>query len=262
MDQSSCDIANKKFPPDHLRVFVYQGDVKENLITTKEKIKHLLFAFSSIDAISEDFLHGLPDVENLVLNGNQKFPKLTKCFFQSFPKLTLIYVHNNEDLEIETDALTDLDKLKILSIQGLKYQELNGDVFKGLPNLKRLSMVKCDITSLEQNTFKDNKNLEEINLSSNNLSGFTPGTFEGLEKLKELSLQNNKLGNIDWSQFSTLPSLEYLDLCDNQMTKFDVAKMKELFPKIQKINIMSNCFIEEELVAIEGELMGLGIKIE
>ncbi|XP_044763337.1 P-granule-associated novel protein 1-like [Coccinella septempunctata] len=262
MEQSSCDIANKKFPPDHLRIFVHQGDVTKDLITTRDKIKHLLFAFSSIENISEDFLGSLPDVENLVLNGNQKFPKLTKCFFQKFPKLTLVYVHNNEDLEIDKDALTDLDKLKILSVQGLKYQELNEDVFKGLNNLKRLSVVKCDISNIERNTFKHKENLEEINLASNNLTGFEPGTFEGLDKLKELSLQNNKLGNIDWTQFNTLPSLEYLDLCDNQMTKFDVAKMKEMFPKIQKINIMSNCFTEEELEVIENELMGLGIKIE
>ncbi|XP_045468206.1 P-granule-associated novel protein 1-like [Harmonia axyridis] len=262
MDRPSCDIANKKFPPDHLRIFIYKGDVEKDLITTKEKIKHLLFAFSSIESISDDFLQSLPDVENLVLNGNHKFPKLTKCFFQNFPKLTLIYVHNNEDLQIEEDALTDLDKLKILSIQGLKYEQLNEYVFKGLNNLKRLSMVKCDISKLEQNTFKDNQNLEEINLSSNNLTGFQLGTFDGLDKLKELSLQNNKLGNIDWSQFSTLPSLEYLDLCDNEMTKFDVAKMKEMFPKIQKINIMSNCFTEEELTGIENELISLGIKIE
>ncbi|KAK9892368.1 hypothetical protein WA026_019821 [Henosepilachna vigintioctopunctata] len=262
MDPSSCDIVNKKFPPDHLRIFVYQGDVKKDIITTEGKIKHLLFAFSSIESISEEFLQALPDVENLILNGNQKFPKLTKYFFQNFPKLSLIYIHNNEDLQIDDDALTGLEKLKILSVQGLRYSELNKNVFQGLENLKRLSMVKCQIENIDEESFQHMKNLEEINLSSNNLHRFKFGTFEGLEKMKELSLQNNKLGNLDWTQFNILPTLEYIDLCDNNMTKFDVAKMKEMFPKIQKINIMSNCFTEEELERVENQLMILGVKIE
>lgn len=259
--EESSDISSKKFPPDHLRIFVHQGEITKELIKTTEKIKHLLFAFSEIDNITQDFLQSLPDVENLILNGNQKFPKLTKSFFQNFPNLTLIYIHNNENLEVEENAFSDLPHLRILSLQGLNIPKLTGKTFENL-NLKRLSMVKCNIEVVDEDSFSSMTNLEEINLSSNKIKEFVQGTFKGLHKLKELSVQNNDLGNLDVTKLDPLPSLEYVDLCDNKMTKLQTERIKELFPKLQKINAISNYFSETEIDNITKNLSGLGINLE
>ena len=142
-------------------------------------------------------LEGLSHLEYLDVGGN-KLRELPENIFWHTPRLTELYLNDNNLAEITDSSLNGLhESLKFLS---LEYNDLSNLTLEDFPHLEEL--------------YADgNKQIDQI-------------SFKHLPKLKRAFLKNNGLPDLDFG-ILTLPELEYADLSHNRLGN-NAEKLKDM----------------------------------
>lgn len=185
------------FDDDTYKIFISnsKGNITKEKLTTKKDVGVLDISFATVEAIAPDSFCALPNLKNLYINGNSKFPRVTKELFQCNTKLayaTLI-AYDDAKQEMDRNAFTDLKELLMLRINGIMIKQVGKDMFTGL-NLEILNLVSCNISEIDADAFSTLPNLKELHLGHNMIKNFKPGTFSNLPKLNDLQLNKNEIG--------------------------------------------------------------------
>lgn len=215
-----------------------KGNITREKLTTKKDVSLLDISFATVESIAPDSFCALPNLKYIYLNGNSKFPRVTKQLFQCTPKLTdvTLIAYEEAQQELDRDAFTGLKEVTTLRINGVYLKNIGKDMFTGL-NLEILNLVSCNVSEIDADAFSGLPNLKELHLGHNLIKKFKPGTYQNLPKLTELQLNKNEISAINWEDWSTLPSLKNIDFADNPLTTCDVSKIKEYFPQIKSCNL-------------------------
>ncbi|XP_044766275.1 chondroadherin-like isoform X2 [Coccinella septempunctata] len=252
------------FDDDTYKIFIHntKGNITREKLTTKKDVGLLDISFATVEAIAPDSFCALPNLKTLYINGNTKFPRVTKQLFQCNAKLTYATLVANDDSgqEVDRNAFTDLKELNTLRINGVELKRIGKDMFTGL-NLEILNLVSCKIGEIDADAFSNLSNLKELDLGHNLIKSFKPGTYQNLPKLNELQLNKNEIGAINWDEWNTLPSLKTIDFGDNHLTVCDVSKIKEYFPNIHSCNL-GDAFNKTRKAEIIEESKKLNISIK
>ena len=201
-------------------------------------IIHLDLSQRDIVALHPGDLEGLSNLESLDMGGN-KLRELPKDIFLHTPKLTELYLNDNNLSEITTSSLNGLHKnLKFLSVE---YNELAVLVLEDFPRLEELHA-------------NENKMVHKI-------------SFKNLPQLKRALLKNNGLYNLDFGILA-LPELEHADLSYNRLQNHaeklkNMANLKTaildhngviqfpialLYSGIEVLSLNSNRFTTESII--------------
>ncbi len=142
-------------------------------------------------------LEGLSHLEYLDMGGN-KLRELPENIFWHTPRLTELYLNDNNFTEITDSSLNGLHKrLQFLSVE---YNDLSNLTLEDFPHLEELYAG-------------ENKQIDQI-------------SFKHLPKLKRAFLKNNGLPDLDFG-ILTLPELEYADLSHNRLGN-NVEKLEDM----------------------------------
>ena len=188
-------------------------------------IIHLDLSQRDIVALHPGDLEGLSNLESLDMGGN-KLRELPKDIFLHTPKLTELYLNDNNLSEITTSSLNGLHKnLKFLSVE---YNELAVLVLEDFPRLEELHA-------------NENKMVHKISLKN-------------LPQLKRALLKNNGLYNLDFGILA-LPELEHADLSYNRLVDSNVAQLKGM------ANLKTAILDHNSVIQFPSDLLYSGIEV-
>ncbi|XP_045463266.1 leucine-rich repeat-containing G-protein coupled receptor 5-like [Harmonia axyridis] len=257
-------VCGDPFDDDTYHIYIHstKGNITKEKLTTKKDVGVLDISFATIEGIEPSSFCALPNLKTLYINGNSKFPRVTKELFQCNPKLSYVTFVAYEDAhqQMDRNAFTDLKQLNLLRINGVIFKRIGKDMFTGL-DLEILNLVSCNIEEIDADAFSTLTNLKELHLGHNQLKNFKPGTYQNLPKLTELQLNKNLIGAINWEEWNTLPSLKSIDFADNPLTVVDVSKIKNYFPKIHSCNL-GDAFNKSRKAEIIEESKKLNVSIK
>lgn len=238
------------FDDDTFKMFISstKGTITKKKLTTKKNVTYLDISFSTIEGIEPDSLCAIPNLQTLFINGNAKFPKLTKQLFSCTKDINYISFDADQGFnqEYDRDTFNDLSKLTFLKINDVNISHVGKDLFKGL-DLELLNLVSCKITTIDADSFSMLPNLKGLHLGHNYIKSFKLGTFANLPKLTELMLNKNEIDELKWENWDTIPSLRKLDFGDNHIKVCNVTAIKIKFPLIKFFNAGGNFGREEEI---------------
>ncbi|XP_037300759.1 leucine-rich repeat neuronal protein 1 [Manduca sexta] len=176
------------------RVFVGIMDSKVGFLPFF-KLRYLSLANNDIHSLAQDVFVFMSDLTTLDLSGNP-----------------LGYID-----QVTMGAITDLEDLRELNLNGCKLETLPAGIFRRQHRLKRLDLSNNKFTTVPL-SLGEAINLEYLDFSRNPIEIFNESSpISNLKKLKELHLnQLAKLQTVTDGALSGLSNLEVLDLSFNQ----------------------------------------------
>merc|ERR1719450_1451005 len=137
------------------------------------------------------------------------FPILPSSLFsaENVPNIHSITVGVSGNLNLQTDAFKDLERLTELEISASKIEIIQSYAFNNLPSLTSLELSDINIVRIEEDAFKDLHSLQSLMITSSDIEEL-PRIFSNSPNLTEFSLTRSKLKMIEENAFSGVPSLE------------------------------------------------------
>ncbi|XP_018571853.1 peroxidasin-like protein [Anoplophora glabripennis] len=194
-------------------------------------VKSLDIQFSSIDNFS---LKATP-VDILYLMYNLKFPTLSADFMKKCcQNMKILYVVENNRLEIEKGAFKNMKDLTHLTISKQNITNLSRDFFEGLEKLAYLNLKENGILDIDESTFENLTELNHLILSYNNFTNLKSKTFQKLKVLEVIELQGLNFSNFNMTIFNNQKELKVLELPTELIKKkLELSEIIEIFPKLE-----------------------------
>lgn len=122
-----------------------------------------------------------------------------------------------------------------------------------------LNLSKMPVTDLDFATISQFVNLERLNLNGTDISGEKLSQLTSLKKLQSLAISNTSVGESGLTPLLKLPKLTEIFVWNTGLSSVDIAKLKELNPKItfeegyipsddEKIRLNSPIVVNEERI--------------
>ncbi len=159
--------------------------------------------------------------------------------FAGLPKLTEIWLNNNQLTSLPSDLFDGLSALEILQLGGNQLDTLHSDVFNGLPALWFLDLSNNHLTSLSAGAFNGLPALEKLVLGANPLSTLPAEVFDGLPALWFLDLEAIQLSSLPAEVFNGLSALEELNLEANRLSTLP-ADVFDGLSSLTELTLMAN----------------------
>lgn len=121
----------------------------------------------------------------------------------------------NSIATLQKTDLTDLQKLKIISINDNVIETVDPEVFRPLKTLRYLYLNNNHITSLHYQTFRWAKALKYLFLQNNRIYYMDPHLFKHVIKLKVLDISRNYLKTLEPNTFKTNRVLSWVNIRNN-----------------------------------------------
>lgn len=121
----------------------------------------------------------------------------------------------NSIATLQKKDLTDLQKLKIISINDNVIETVDPEVFHPLKKLRYLYLNNNHITSLHTQTFRWAKALKYLFLQNNRIHYMDPSLLKHVMKLKVLDISRNYLKTLEPNTFKTNRVLSWVNIRNN-----------------------------------------------
>ena len=170
-------------------------------------------------------LESLRGMENLPLSpfvtlinlSHNQITDLDGCSFTQFPKLTKLWLNNNQLQAADFSAIEGLDLLEFLDLAGNNIEEVAAQSFSRLSKLQLLVLNNNKITQLPG--LEGLTDLRELHITNNKLRVLDLEQFSQLSMLYILNAGFNAIASVSPKKEGVLPCLEVLFLNDNQLTE-------------------------------------------
>ncbi|KAG1682481.1 Vesicle-associated membrane protein/synaptobrevin-binding protein [Nymphon striatum] len=187
-----------------------------------KKLKSALNGTSVLDLslknqrkLSENFLHGLNQLEGLLLNG--PIVKIDKNAFQGSEDSLKFFDLRKSNLQSIPDCFSGMKRLTALSIQYANIKSLTKKEMNTLPVTVNNMFLNYNIISkIETGAFESLTNLMILSLSNNLISSF-PDEGRIPPKLKRVYLNYNKFTHVTMSLLKELPNGSIVVLSSNKI---------------------------------------------
>ena len=173
--------------------------------------------------------------------------------FSGLVSLEVLYLSNNNLVDLPEGIFQELGKLKQLSLRNNSLTSLPRGIFEGLTSLEVLWLGGNPLTSLPGGIFKEVGTLKQLFLGGNSLTSLPQGIFEALTSLEVLTLGPNPLTSLAEGVFHRLGNLNYLDMSRISLTAIPEGLFGGL-NKLETLNLSENRLIR----LTEGVFKGLG----
>lgn len=155
----------------------------------------------------------------------------------------------NKIESIEKDDISNMTRLRLLTLNDNSIAQIHNDVFKDARNLKEIWLTSNKLTSLpkswpaglvklfvnsnkikkiEQDTFGKNLNLEYLTLEMNEITKIAEKSFSQLNSLTYLNFQGNKLAQLSKDAFVGMSKLQVLTLANNPIANIEAKALGNL----------------------------------
>lgn len=180
-------------------------------------IRELDLRSNNIDSIDNGDLMHLVKLEKLILTSNRLAYINEEAFTDS--EIQELYLNNNRLKSVPKEALLQLSKLVILSMDNNPIVNLYENSIPSHVNLKKLSL--CNMPKLRivhRHAFTNMPELLQINLFQNpRLEYIHPESFSNCESVETLHVHSNSLRGLDESILTSLPALKELSIYNNKI---------------------------------------------
>nr|XP_054928922.1 leucine-rich repeat-containing protein 15-like [Dermacentor andersoni] len=211
------------------------------------ELKELDLSYNEIETISEDYLQGLPNLEDFLLTTN-KIKHLPRNLFRNTTRLKTVKLSNNQLSSI--DGLFDrLHHLEVLHLMHNLIRDADSLVKSKLPNLKKVRLDENNLSVITKFA-PSNFRMRELNLRQNSITRIESSAFMPLTDLVILNLAHNSISYVNESIFSFSSKLEYLNLSRNKLITLTGA-----FNRVRQIRGLQLSF--NNIDNITGVLSGL-----
>lgn len=188
-------------------------------------------------------------LKRLYLDGND-MPYINYGSFNNLWNLEVLDLALNRIVDVETDALSRLDKLHSLYLYGnmLTTFEFSWFTTSNIRSpLKRLYLNNNNIKTLQRNTFSIFPNITHIYLQFNQIGYIGNNTFNNNRQLNTIDLSFNHLSNISPNIFKDVPivhkfliSFNNISYINEQLFRRTYIKSVSLHPNIW----LCSCYLE------------------
>ncbi|KAL6438881.1 hypothetical protein ACFW04_003741 [Cataglyphis niger] len=175
----------------------------------------IFLAENLLTHLSRNALSKYPKIRLLYLDNNN-IVELEKGAFLYQTELFWLVLTNNRIRQILPGHLTGLDKLETLRLDQNKIVTAN---FSDLENSTTVYLIDLSKNMLTESTLKlpQLPTLGEIILDGNRFESITEDLFAGCPALKSLSMEDNSITNINENAFRNLQQLVELNLAYNRI---------------------------------------------
>uniref|UniRef100_F1L2C8 Leucine-rich repeat-containing protein 70 n=1 Tax=Ascaris suum TaxID=6253 RepID=F1L2C8_ASCSU len=154
------------------------------------KLHQLYLEYNHLSDLPAAVFDEMPNLEKLVLDGNSKLSLKRKLFSSNLDRLKILSIDDCNISNLDDDLFDDLISLEELSIRNNPFTEVP-KALSDIPSLVSLDMSFTDVTELQVNTFSKNKKLKNLILDSlKYLYIVHDCAFCGLDALENVVLSN------------------------------------------------------------------------
>lgn len=205
-------------------------------------LKHL---YLSNNAMKFANLKYFRNIEILIADKNM-FMNLNKnyCFDYSLcvtdmPKLKILSVSNSLLDRIDPDFFGHMTELTTLNLSSNSLNNNVDGLFDDCISLQNLNLDNNRLTNIS--VFKKQSNLYIFSAKKNNIEYINSEDFINMTNLRQLHLSNNNISNIDKNTFSSLKLLEELHLAYNFLTNLP-AEWSNNLKSLRYLDVTGNKF--------------------
>lgn len=154
-------------------------------------------------------------------------------------ELSILYLNQNEIVEIEDNSFYDLRNLGTIYLERNRLKRISRRTFAGLPELAHLDLYTNEIETIEDGAF-DLPKLRALYLAQNKLKSLSNSIFDRLPNINVLSLKENNLRHIGRSLYR-LSSVEFIALDNNPIEDIDLVAFAHL-PNLNSLTLERSGF--------------------
>lgn len=203
------------------------GVLKKNDFPVMSNIRRMEFVFNNLTEIEPKFFTKFPNLNDLTIRGNDKFPTVTKKLLENCKNLIRLKIHFNINLNhIEENVLRNFPKLEELFIRSERMQHLRKHDLQIVTELKDLTLDLTTLKKIDWNAFEPIGKLERLSLMANNYLKIREELFDWIPRLTELNLIYAELTDIGF--LKKLPRLRILKLAGNRIYSLSTEDLKGL----------------------------------
>lgn len=206
-----------------------------------KKLKVLRISNSIVGEFKNHLLHGLNNLEKLLLEGNEikNLPE-----FPHLPELKKLFLSNNKIEMIKKATFDSLKSLEILWLENNKIFYINEGAFSGLECLEEINLNRNALRRIQPTIFRNNFNVKEISLNYNEIDNLSTEIFAFNKKLEVLRLHANALRNLKRTIFQNNYALKWIELGENQLQFIDPNVFRNM-RQLQFLDLFNNICIDE-----------------
>lgn len=175
--------------------------------------------------------------ENPLSFSNMKRPSLT-----NLPKLKILSIFAKEIGEVDNDALWDLPVLRDFLLCANGSISLHENTFKKNEYLREVVILDTQLKDIPTNLFSNNLILQAVFLQRCSLESIDESLFESNKNLGLVSLSSNKIEHLPTNLFKNNLLLEVIDLADNLLKVIDIDFTE--YSHIDSIDLEDNTCID------------------
>lgn len=183
---------------------------------------------------------------SLNLNSN-RLKKISNSVFSMLTSADKAALRAGQEIKPDSNVKFPLRKLAVLWLNDNELIEIENYSFYGLMQLSALHLSGNNLTVIRERTFAGLPSLESLYLSANKIQSIEDGALK-LPSLKSLMLRANKLKTLSDRLFQDSPALLSIHLEDNQIEY--VGKSLEGAANVSKIALNGNPIRDLDLVAL------------
>ncbi|XP_044755365.1 leucine-rich repeat-containing protein 4B-like [Coccinella septempunctata] len=229
----SCAVygsINVCFNATHIQISKSTGALKKSYFPTMSSIQSMEFVSNNLTDIEPKFFSKFPELTELIIRGNEKFPNITRHLLGHCQKLISLKIYFNMRLHhIDENVLRNFPNLKELIIRSERIQHLRKHDLQVVTNLRVLNLDLTTLKRIDNNAFEPIGKLEELSLMANNFLHINNEIFHWIPNLTELNLIYAEVNDISF--LKKLPKLRILKLAGNKISNLfadDVKGLSEL----------------------------------
>lgn len=200
----------------------------------------------------------LPHLTTLILDKNSIF-NISSGSFKSLPNLNDFRIADGNLVNIEEDALSDVQKITFLDLTNNAISNVSVSQFSWNRELEVLGLGRNPLKQIHPKTFSSVKNLIVLTLD---YSGLDDAVWESLypfRQLKDLQLQGNSVTMLNRTVLNGLSSIRNLDLSENMISDLSTEMFQTMtdlqflhFKQNNLMEIKNNTFLGlQKLVALD-----------
>jgi len=204
------------------------SQLSSTTLTLSPKLQEISFKQASFPILPSSLFssQNVPNIQSITVGVSDDLNLQTDAF-KDLEKLTNLDL-SAADLNLQTDAFKDLEKLTTLELSATKIEVIQSYAFNNLPALKYLEVSGINIVSIEEDAFKDLDSLESIEITGSDMEHL-PRIFSNSPSLTKVSITKSKLEMIEENAFFGVPSLEELYLDSNhELSGFSLHNMENV----------------------------------
>lgn len=206
-----CELKNVKPEDERFEINVMTRDNDSN--KTDEDIVWVQIKDSQFVDLPKGVFERFTNMEKIMILTSEGFQLLNVSYFDK--KITLILMKNTDLVEIGVNAFTELNNLKILSLNYNRIEKIHKLAFRDLVKVEKIEMVSNSIETLDVDIFQNNVNLKLVLLYHNKIKVIPTQLFARNINIETLQLQNNSISQIEKGFYKTLEKLTKVDLSSN-----------------------------------------------